>query len=110
MISKAKFIKLLSNFFLISLILLFFLNFLPESLFINFFIELSLFKNSILIFSVVSASLFFYANKLEIEKIDLDLKNQKDLFDLKSDIFLSKYKKLNKIPVLNSFSKWFYKN
>lgn len=110
MISKAIFIKLLSKFFLISLILLFFLNFLPESLFINFFIDLSLFKNSILIFSVVSASLFFYSNKLEIEKIDLDLKNQNDISDLKSDIFSSKYKNLIKIPVLNFFSKWFYKN
>lgn len=110
MISKATFIKLLSNFFLISLMLLFFLNFLPNSLFVNFFIDLGLLKNSILIFSVVSACLFFYSNKYEIEKIDMDLKNQNDLINLKKDIFSSKHQILNKIPFLNYFFKWFYKN
>jgi len=86
MITKAKFTGLLSNLFLISLILLFFLNFLSEDLFNNFFIEIVLLKKIVLIFCILFSSLFFYAKKNDIEKNEIIIEKKEELSKIKQDI------------------------
>lgn len=109
MISKAKFTKILSNLFLIFLILLFFLNFISESFFNNFFIEISLLKKIVLIFCILFSSLLFYAKKNDIEKNEILLEKQLELSKLKQDIFSKNFKILDKIPLFSHIIKWFYK-
>ncbi len=109
MITKAKFTGLLSNLFLISLILLFFLNFLSEDLFNNFFIEIVLLKKIVLIFCILFSSLFFYAKKNDIEKNEILIEKQVELSKLKQDIFSKNFKILDKTPLLNHLIRWFYK-
>lgn len=102
---KLNFFKIISLFFTISLILLFFVSFSQKSSFFQF-LDLSFFINWLIVLTIVFSSLFFYSSRYRIDKVDLIINNQIDLDNLKKDIFKEKYPLLSKFPLFW----WFYKN
>lgn len=102
---KIDFYKLVSNFFMISLILLFFVSiYLKSQAFSSYF--LTNLKNWLIILTFIFSILFFYFSSFKIEKNDILRDNKSDIWVLKKDFFQKKYKILSKIP----FCSFFYKN
>lgn len=119
MISKEKFISMLSSVFITCLILLFFsqifwqpifwFNLKSYYLFDRFLNNLEAIQPGIIIITFIFGTFLLYINRDKIQDMEKEPEIELEGEKIRKNNFSEKFPKINKIPVLKSIVKWMYK-
>lgn len=109
MISKEKFVNILSILFLICLGLLFYINFINKTIYWDYINKFNIIKNWLLILTIVFGSLYFYSNKEKVENIEQkEDEKEKEEENKRAWEFDEKFWKIRKVPIFRNIVKWLY--